>query len=349
MASIVDVAAKAGVSVATVSRVLSNKPHVRPALRERVLAAVAQLDYQPSRVARSLRMQRSQVFGLIIGDIQNPFFTALARAVEDIAHSHEHAVFLCNTDENADKEQLYVALMEAEQVAGVIIAPTQEINSPCRWLVESGVPVVAIDRRLHDLKVDTVLVDNVHSAREVVRHLIEQGHQRIAVIAGPSATTTGRERLEGYVLAMEEAGRAINPAYIRQGLHTEEVGMRMAFELLDEPSPPDAIFAANNLLAAGVLAAMQSRNIRVPDELAIAAFGEVPWMRLVNPPMTVVRLPIYDMGAAAANLLIDRIHRRGTNAGEQPPPQEVVLRGQLLIRESSLRSVPTNGVAQPSS
>ncbi len=347
MASIVDVAAKAGVSVATVSRVLSNKPHVRPALRERVLAAVAQLDYQPSRVARSLRLQRSQVFGLIIGDIQNPFFTALARAVEDIAHSHEHAVFLCNTDEDADKEQLYVDLMEAEQVAGVIIAPTQEVNSPCRWLVESGIPVVAIDRRLHDLEVDTVLVDNVHSAREVVRHLIEQGHQRIAVIAGPPTTTTGRERLEGYVVAMQEAGRAIDPAYIRQGLHTEEVGMRLTFALLDGPNPPDAIFAANNLLAAGALVALQLRHINVPNDLAIAAFGEVPWMRLVDPPMTVVRLPIYDMGAAAANLLIQRINLRGMSKIERPAPQEVVLRGQLLIRKSSLRSASTHGAPQP--
>lgn len=339
MASIVDVAAEAGVSVATVSRVLSNKPHVRPALRERVLAAVAQLDYQPSRVARSLRLQRSQVFGLIIPDIQNPFFTALARAVEDVAHRHEHAVFLCNTDEDADKEQLYVDLMEAEQVAGVIIAPTRETDPPCRWLVKAGIPVVAVDRRLPGLQVDTVLVDNVHCAQAVVRHLIEQGHQRIAAIAGPPVTTTGRERLEGYIRALEEAGRAVDPRLIRQGLHTEENGMRLALDLLDQPEPPDAIFAANNLLAAGVLAAVHARRIRVPEELAVAAFGEVPWMRLVNPPLTVVRQPIYELGAAAANLLFDRIANRTAPASEKAPPREIMLSGQLLIRESSLRSI----------
>ncbi len=146
---------------------------------------------------------------------------------------------------------------------------------------------------------------------------------------------------------MQEADLTIDPTCIRQGLHTEDVGMQMAFELLDQPNPPDAIFAANNLLAAGVLAAMHSRHMRVPDQVAIAAFGEVPWMRLVNPPMTVVRLPIYDMGATAANLLIERINRRGTHASEQPAAQEVVLRGELLIRNSSLRSAATNGAAQP--
>ena len=330
MASITDVAKAAGVSVATVSRVLSNKPHVRPALQARVFAAVELLDYQPSRVARSLRMQRSQVFGLIIPDIQNPFFTAFARAVEDVAHRHQHAVFLCNTDEDEEKEKLYVDLVEAEQVAGVIIAPTREEDSPCRWLIEAGIPVVAVDRRLPGLLVDTVLVDNADCATALVRHLIDEGHDRIAAIVGPSTTTTGRERFEGYQRALKDAGIQYRPEDVRAGHYTEETGMRLAMELLDQLDPPRALLAANNLLGAGALAAVQARNLALPDDLALVVIGETPCMRLVNPSLTVARLPIYEMGVTAASLLLERIVDRSA------PPREIVLHSQVVIGESSL-------------
>lgn len=330
MASIIDVAKAAGVSVATVSRVLSNRPHVRPHLRERVLAAVEQLDYQPSRIARSLRMQRSQVFGLIIPDIQNPFFTAFARAVEDVAYRHQYAVFLCNTDEDADKEKMYVDLVEAEQVAGVIIAPTQEENSPCRWLLEAGIPVVAVDRRLSDLAVDTVVIDNADCAYAIVRHLADEGYDRIAAIVGPASTTTGRERLEGYRRALADLGMDYRPDDVRSGVYTEETGMRLAMELFDQPNPPRALLAANNLLGAGVFAATQARGLSLPDDLALAVIGETPCMRLVNPALTVARLPIYEMGITAASLLLERMDDRAA------PPREIVLQSQIVIGASSL-------------
>src|SRR5215216_1196139 len=159
-ARIKDVAARAGVSSATVSRVLSNKPHVSAEVRRRILAAIEELDYQPSRVARSLRAQRSRIIGLIISDIQNPFFNTLARAVEDLAYAHQYAVFLCNTDEDIEREKLYIDLMQAEQVAGVMISPTQESNNSCQKLVKANIPVVMIDRAIAGLDVDTVVVDN---------------------------------------------------------------------------------------------------------------------------------------------------------------------------------------------
>src|SRR5215212_2757483 len=169
-ARIKDVAARAGVSSATVSRVLSNKPHVSEKARRRVLAAIEELDYQPSRVARSLRVQRSRIIGLIISDIQNPFFNTLARAVEDVAYAHQYAVFLCNTDEDIEKEKLYIDLMQAERVAGVMISPTRERDNPCQKLIDVGIPVVVIDRRIADLDVDTVAVDNIGGAFALVSH-----------------------------------------------------------------------------------------------------------------------------------------------------------------------------------
>src|SRR5215216_7712692 len=159
-ARIKDVAARAGVSSATVSRVLSNKPHVSAEVRRRILAAIEELDYQPSRVARSLRVQRSRIIGLIISDIQNPFFNTLARAVEDLAYAHQYAIFLCNADEDIEKEKLYIDLMQAEQVAGVMISPTLERGSPCQKLIAAGIPMVVIDRRIADFNVDTVVIDN---------------------------------------------------------------------------------------------------------------------------------------------------------------------------------------------
>src|SRR5262245_24185235 len=201
-ARIKDVARRAGVSSATVSRVLSNKPHVSDQVRQRILAAMDELDYHPSRLARSLRAQRSRIIGLIISDIQNPFFNTLARAVEDVAYAHQYAVFLCNTDEDIEKEKLYIDLMQAERVAGVMISPTHERDNACRKLLSAGVPVVVIDRRIADLDVDTVAVDNVGGAFALVSHLVGDGHSRIGAVLGTAAATTGRERYEGYVQAL---------------------------------------------------------------------------------------------------------------------------------------------------
>jgi len=156
-----DVALLAGVSSATVSRVISNKPYIGEEVRQRVLSAMEELNYQPNRVARSLRVQRTNIIGLIISDIQNPFFTALVRAVEDVALKQQHAIFLCNTDENIEKEKLYIDLMLAENVAGIIISPSQERDDPCKKLIAAHVPVVVIDRKMSDVEVDTVVVDNV--------------------------------------------------------------------------------------------------------------------------------------------------------------------------------------------
>jgi DNA-binding LacI/PurR family transcriptional regulator len=193
-ARIKDVARRVGVSSATVSRVLSNKPHVSEEVRRRILAAMEELDYQPSRIARSLRVQHSRIIGLIISDIQNPFFNILARAIEDVAYEHQYAVFLCNSDENIEKEKLYIDLMPAERVAGVMISPTCEIDNPCQKLIKTKVPVVVVDRHITDLEVDTVVIDNVRGSMDLVNHLISDGHRRIGAVLGTPAATTDRER-----------------------------------------------------------------------------------------------------------------------------------------------------------
>jgi DNA-binding LacI/PurR family transcriptional regulator len=323
-----DVARRAGVSSATVSRVLTDKPHVREEVRQRVLAAIKEMGYQPSRVARSLRIQRSHIIGLIISDIQNPFFTNLVRAVEDVAYEHQYAVVLCNSDEDVEKEMLYIDLMRAEMVAGVLITPTRETNSPCKKLIEAGIPVVAVDRRMLDLEVDTVVTDNVGAAFDLVSHLIVDGHQRIGGIFATSTTTTGRERQEGYFQALQEHGLPIDSSLVRMGLPKEDSGYRFAGELLDLPNPPTALFTGNNVLTTGAIRAINERRLQIPGDIALGAFDEMSWMSLIKPSLTVIAQPTYELGQTAVNLLLQRIKDRTR------PRQEIVLKSKLFVRQS---------------
>lgn len=335
-----DVAERAGVSTATVSRVLSGKPYVSAALRERVLMAARELDYRPSRVARSLREQRSRIIGLIISDIQNPFFTAIVRAVEDSAHASGHAVFLCNTDEDEAKETLYIDLMLAEHVAGVILSSTTGRNPAYNHLIGAGIPVVAIDRRVYNVPLDTVLVDNVDATRRAVEHLIAQGHRRIGAIIGHLSSSTGEERLRGYTDALMAHDIPVSDALIRIGTPRSPVGFAAMNELLALPEPPTAVFTGNNLLTAGALRALFDAGLRVPEDIAVAAFDDMEWAIFIQPALTMVAQPTYEIGRVAVELLQKRL--------EAPlrPPEEVVLTARIIANSAPRRSrtPSSNGV-----
>ena len=318
-----DVARRAGLSSATVSRVLAGKPHISDSARQRVLAAVSELEYQPSRVARTLRVQTSRIIGLIVSDVENPFFTSLARAVEDAAYENGYALFLCNSDENSDKERLYVDLMYAERVAGVVLVPTCDVDNPCRKLIDAGIPVVAVDRRIADLALDTVVIDNAAAACEVVSRLIQDGHRRIGCLVGPPATSTGRERRDGYAQAMAEHGLPVEADLIRTGLPKEDAGYRLAQELLDLPQPPTALFTGNNLLTLGALRAFDERGLHVPRDIALGAFDDVPQAFHAGLALIVARQPARDIGWTAAELLLKRM------ADKARPTETVVHRAKV--------------------
>lgn len=323
-----DVAQHVGVSSATVSRVISNHAGVRPDVRTRVLAAMEELGYQPNRVARSLRVQRSHIIGLIISDIQNPFFIALVRAVEDMAYQHHFAVFLCNTDEDVEKEKLYIDLMRAERVAGVIISPSLEQDDPCKKLIETQVPVVVIDRKILDVAVDSVTVDNVQGAYTLIDHLIKDGHQRIGAVLGISTTTTGRERMTGYRQALAAHNLPFLPDIVRIGMPKDHVGYALTKELLALPVPPTALFTGNNLLTVGALRAIQEHELRIPDDIALVAFDGIAWMSIFQPELTRMEQPTYAIGQTAASLLLARI------ADKSHPVQQIILQPSLIVRQS---------------
>lgn len=330
MANIHDVARRAGVSIATVSRVLNGTAPVNPEAVERVRAAAQSLQYRPNSAARALRVSRAKTIGLLISDIQNPFFTALVRGVEDVTQREGYSLILCNSDENARKERHYIEVLCAEQVAGAILVPTHERQRAGQKFREHQIPVVAVDRRVDDRHTDAVLVDNARGAREAVEHLIANGYRRIGVVTGPQVTTTGRERLEGYRQALLGAGMPLDPGLERIGPFKSDNGMKLTDEVLDLVPAIDALFVTNNLMALGALEAIHRRRLRIPDDIAIVVFDEMPWAAIGIVSLTTVKQPTYDLGSTAALRLFQRLHHPDALAR-----QEIILSPTLCIRGSS--------------
>ncbi|MGB8344914.1 MAG: LacI family DNA-binding transcriptional regulator [Ktedonobacteraceae bacterium] len=327
MASIKEVAEAAGVSTATVSRVLTNSPHVRPELRERVLNVVQQLEYRPNLIARSLRSQQTMTIGLIVSDIRNPFFTAISRAVEDTAYEQGYSIILCNTDEDQQKEEIYLNLMRDANVAGVIFSPTRQTAANFAAL-NLDIPTVVVDRSVSNADVDAVLLDNVDSAYRLTTHLIDNGYQRIGAICG-EMSTTGRERHAGYEQALRARGRTPAGDLVRFVAPKIEAGYAATLQLLDLAQPPDALLTTNSLLAAGALEAIRERGLTIPGDIALVTFDETTWASLVQSPLTLIAQPTHEIGQTATELLLRRI------AEPARPTRQVILKGQLLIRGSS--------------
>lgn len=328
MTTIKEVANRAGVSIATVSRVLNDQPNVTAEARAKVMAAVQALDYRPSRVARCLRTKSTHVIGLIITDIQNLFYTSVTRGIEDVASRNGYSVILCNTDEDAERERLYLEVMHDENVAGIILASATETGHDPK-LLNGHIPVVALDRLITDAKVDTVLVDNVGGARKAVSHLLSLGHRRIGLIRGQQEITTSLERQAGYEQALKEYGLPIDPALIRRADFRQVADSRQqTLDLLASPERPTALFTANTLITLGTLMAIHEVGLRIPEDIALVSFDDIPWSTLLNPPLTAVPQPTYEIGTTAADMLLARI------ANPNRPPTQVRLGLQLVIRES---------------
>ncbi|MGI9535726.1 MAG: LacI family DNA-binding transcriptional regulator [Desulfocapsaceae bacterium] len=326
MVKIKDVADAAGVSTATVSRVLADKPHVRPEVKQRVMDVVRKLKYQPNRVAQSLRSNTSKIIALIVADIENPFFQKVSRAVDDTAQELGYNVIVCNTDEAPEKEKKCLELLRVGNLAGAILAPTLEGLENFNDIQSLETPVVMIDRHASAYDVDSVLIDNVSSAHNAVTHLIEHGCRRIAGVFGSS--TTGRERHEGFVKALKDHDIKPLKDLIKFTDAREEDGFKVAMKLLKMRDRPDAILTSNSLLAAGILLAIRKSGLIVPDDIAFASFDDTTWAKLIEPSLTVIEQPTYEIGRTAAELLIKRI---------QDPTRsnrEVVLKTKLIVRQS---------------
>ena len=328
--TIKDVASLAGVSTATVSRVLSPPgAPVAANTRLRVHEAAGQLGYEPSAQPRNLRRRRLSVFGVVVTDIENPFYTSVVRACEREAERLGYRVLLVNTDENAHKEAGALKTLAAERVAGVILASTGLRNQEVAPLLRLGIPVVAIDNRVQGLDLDLVTVDNRTGARVAIEHLVALGHTQIAMICGPRAATSVFDRFLGYRDAMRSAGlRGLRDLVVESDLR-EAKAHDVTLALLERAEPPTAIFAVNNMTTVGVLKAARRLGVRMPDELSVVGFDDLTFAELFVPPLTVVAQPTQEIGRQAASLLESRLRF------PEAPKQHVELAAQLVLRGST--------------
>ncbi len=341
MATITDVAKRAGVSTVTVSRVINAAPNVNSATRERVGRAIRELGYVPSVAARSLRSKRTRSLGLIVPDITNTFWTTVARGVEDAAQRDGYSVLLCNTDEDLNKQQRYLDLIVSQGADGVIIAPCNADAGQLAALRERDIATAVIDRRVAGWDVDTVYADSFSGAYALTRHLISLGHTRIAMLSGPEDTSTGEDRVAGYRLALAGAGIEPDPRLIRRSEFTKPAGAQMTGQLLGEGLTPTAIFAANNAIALGVIEALGGRGLHIPRDIALVCFDDFPPITSFFPFLTVIAQPAYDMGANAAQLLLSRL-----DASAPLKPRRVILPVRLVTRYSCGAAL-SSGMACP--
>ncbi|WP_336644583.1 LacI family DNA-binding transcriptional regulator [Microbacterium sp. USHLN186] len=318
MATIYDVARRAGVSPATVSRVF-NGTSVSATKVDAVRAAAAELNFTPNRAARTLRRQSSEVIALVIPDIENPYFTEMARGVEDVASEAGYSVVLCNSDAQTEKESTYLRIAIAERMSGVILAAASD-HSSLDEILATGRPVVAVDRGT-GYDIDSVVMANTDAGRTATAHLLET-HRRVAYIGGPAHIETAADRAEGWRRAYREAGMDVPEELLRFSTFRLEGGREVMAELLALPEPPDAVVAGNNLIGVGAIQVLTERDL-TPPKLGVAVIGGLPFTTLSPSVVTVVRLPARHMGVTAARMLLERIR------GDQQPPRTVVLRNQL--------------------
>jgi len=323
-----EVAARAGVSTATVSRVLSGAGGVASGLQRRVYDAAKALNYRPNRAARNLRAGSNQIVGVLIPDIENPFFISVVCGIEEVLQTAGYSLLLANFNESPEREQVQLASLRAEGVAGLIFASSRKPAEEYKRFVDAGTPMAAVSRVIAGLNIDTVTVDNAEGARTAVSHLISLGHRRIAIINGPLSLNTARERQGGYEQAFRDAGLSVPAELVRYGDFRQAGGFHAMKTLLAEAERPTAVFTASNLMTLGALEAIHESNLEIPADIAVVGFDDMPWATSLRPPLTTVAQPATEVGRTAARMLLDRLY------DPRRPQRQAVLNTRLIVRSS---------------
>ncbi|MEQ2129025.1 LacI family DNA-binding transcriptional regulator [Caldanaerobacter subterraneus KAk] len=329
--TIKDIARLANVSVTTVSRVINNKPEgVSEETRQKILKLVKELGYQPNAIARGLVTKKTKTIGLIIPDISNPFFPDIARGVEDSAHIYGYNVFLCNTDDNLEKESEYIRALKEKYVDGIIF--TSSVPSDYQHIMElvrDGVPIVMMDRRMESEEIYGVFIDNYEGGYLATKHLIDLGHRKIGCITGPLKVKNARERLEGYKRALLDNGIEVDERLIFEGDYKINSGIIGTEKLLNDNKDITAIFACNDLMAYGAYKTIRSYGYKIPDDISVVGFDDILLSQIMEPQLTTIRQPAYDMGLTAARMLIKLIE------GKKVSKKIIIFKPQLVIRQST--------------
>jgi LacI family transcriptional regulator len=322
-----DVAALAGVSTATASRVLSGNPATSAESRRLVTAAAAQLDFRPNAQARALRSTRTHAIGLLVSDVRNPFFADLAHTVEQAAIAAGYVTLLGNANERQEQQDRYLDTLISRRVDGIIAAPRGEGSGSISSIVAREIPMVFVDRVIAGIDIPSVTTDSDVGIRQAVQHLAAGGHTRIGYIAGPQSISTGRERFTSFTRAIADCGLSEDPDLIYFGDFQVDSGSDGTAALLRLDNPPTALLAADSLMAAGAVARLHSSGLHIGDDIALIAFDDIDWFSLLTPALTVIEHSVQDMGRIAVELLLQVI-----DGGR---PESVVLPSALVVRASS--------------
>jgi LacI family transcriptional regulator len=325
-----DVARLAGVSISTVSAVVNDRVPVSPARKKKVLAAMAALDFQPDAIARGLKTGKTNVIGVIVPDITNAFYPEVIRGVEDTARKAGYSVLLCDSNEEPGNEADHLNTLFSRRVDGILLACCMN-STTYAATARRGFPVVFVDRIPPVSTERSVSSDNIHAGNMATRHLIELGHEKIAMLAGHLGLSTHRDRLEGFRKAMQEFHLPIRDEYLITGDIQTEGGFEATLQLLSLESPPTAIMVSNNKLLLGVLQRLDELKVRVPEQISILGFDDYIWNRYFNPSLTAVAQATFEMGKSACELLLQIIDGKG----ETPANQHIRLPTELRVRRST--------------
>ena len=316
----------------TVSRVLNRSGYISESVTERVEAAVAALGYVPNRLARGLRSQRSGTIALLVTDITNPYFTTIARGVEDAASDAGSLVLFCNTDESEDEELRYMRMLVGQRVDGVLLVPAGSGSKSLELARSHGLSVVVLDRKVPDKTVDAVRCDSVDSAAQLANLLLGLGHRRFGVLAGRRGVSTTDERVAGFLDALSQTDDPID-VRVLHGEYTQSSGRQMVREVLAGDHRPTALFALNNFISIGALQELHDMNVKVPEEVALVGFDDLPPTLVTFPFLTVIAQPAYEIGRISVELLLERLDDRSA------PRVERVLPTDIIVRKSSGKAI----------
>ncbi len=331
--TIIDIAKKLGISPSTVSRALSDHPDIKDSTKKQILKVAEKLNFKPNPIAQSLKSNKSKIIGVIVPEIKHDFFSSAISGIEEVAYNSGYTILVCQSNENYEREVINTGTLMQQRVAGIIASISQNTKNADHFqkIIDNGTPLVFFDRASKNLLTSKVIIDNAKSACMAVTHLLNKNYKRIAHLAGPQILEICRERFNGYKKALKSGGLSIDKELIQFGGLDETDGYNEMNNLLKNKKIPDAIFAVNASVAIGAYQRIREANIKIPDEIGIVGFSNNKIMTLVDPPITAVNQPSFEMGKKAAEILIETIEADKKII----EPKTIILNADLIIRDST--------------
>lgn len=325
-----DIAKEAGVSTTTISRALNNKPDVSSKTKDKIIKIAKNLGYTPNLLAKSLRSKKSKTIGVVLADISNPFFSAVAKGVENAARKKSYSIILCNTDEEYEKEEEALQVLVEKRVDGLLITPVQKEYKDILRIKEQKIPLVLVGRHFDTIGTNSVVSDDSLGGFLATEYLIKKGHRKILYISGPLHISSASERLNGYKEALKKYKISFKKKLVRGYTAKMDEAYMLMEKLLKEKLDFTAIFTFSDFLAFGIMKALREEKLKIPDDVAVVGYDDIEFSSILEIPLTTVHMPKYRLGMEGTNMLIDEIE--GKNSGK---PQKLVIKPELIVRESA--------------